>query len=716
VGDAIGSVTDYARKGGGGSLATLFGMTILFFGATSVFAQLQDALNTIWGVKPADETTWTSAIKDRLWSFAVVLGIGFLLLVSLVLSAALAAAAQFLTPSTLPGGAYLWQALNWFVSFGLVALLFALIYKLLPDAQIEWSDVWVGAAVTALLFACGKYLIGLYLGRSTWISAYGAAGSLVVVLLWVYYSSQIFLFGAEFTYVYANQAGKPLRPKRNAEPVTEEARARQGMARRALPDPPPAPETCGSDLMDEGWPALHWLRAYWERIQASYWFLPAVMTAAAAALAFATVRVDEGMQYDWVDQLGWIYTRGPDGARAVLSTIAGSMITVAGVVFSVTIVALSLASNQFGPRLLRNFMRDRGNQIVLGTFVATYVYCLLVKRTVQGVDGSEFVPHISVTVAILMAVASLGVLIYFIHHVAVSIQAPELIANVAHELHEAIDRLFPEELGYSAEEEDVETDELPSQFDRSGRAIGSPGNGYVQAVDGDQLLKLACQAGVVIRVRRRPGDFVVKRRPLAIAWPEQRVDEKLAGRIRNAFLLGPQQTPTQDAEYAVDQLVQVAVRALSPGINDPFTAATCLDRLGESLCHLAGRKLPSAFRRDADGALRVIANPLTFAEVADTAFRQIRQYGSSNFLILARLLDVISEILADTQRQEDRRALLHHARLTKLASASLAEEDQRAAVDRRYRELVQTHGRAGNAESHQAPARHALADGKSRPK
>ncbi len=155
------------------------------------------------------------------------------------------------------------------------------------------------------------------------------------------------------------------------------------------------------------------------------------------------------MQYDWVDKLGWIYTRGPDGARAVLSTIAGSMITVAGVVFSVTIVALSLASNQFGPRLLRNFMRDRGNQIVLGTFVATYLYCLLVMRTVQGMDGSQFVPHLSVTVAILMAVASLGVLIYFIHHVAVSIQAPELIANVAHELHEAIDRLFPEELGYA---------------------------------------------------------------------------------------------------------------------------------------------------------------------------------------------------------------------------------------------------------------------------
>jgi membrane protein len=241
VGQAIGSIMEYAQDKGTGKFATAVSLVILFFGATSVFAQLQDALNTIWGVKRKQGTGWWTTLRDRFWSFTVVLGIGFLLLVSLVLSAALSALAGLVTRFDLPGGVYLWQGLNWLVSFGLITLLFAMIYKLLPDAKIEWGDVWVGAAVTALLFALGKYLMGLYLGRSSWISAYGAAGSLIVVLIWVYYSSQIFLFGAEFTYVYASGTSKPLVPKENAEAATDEARARQEMngkpAARSSTDP-----------------------------------------------------------------------------------------------------------------------------------------------------------------------------------------------------------------------------------------------------------------------------------------------------------------------------------------------------------------------------------------------------------------------------------------------------------------------------------------------
>ncbi|HZZ77403.1 MAG TPA: YihY/virulence factor BrkB family protein [Gemmataceae bacterium] len=220
VGVAIGSVIDDSSDTDTGVFATIVAVVMLCFGATSVFAQLQDALNTIWGVQRKEGIAWWIAVKDRFWSFTIVLAFGFLLLVSLVFSAVLAALAKFVEPSALPGGTYLWQALNWLISFGLITLLFALIYKLLPDTKIDWSDVWVGAAVTALLFDLGKYLIGMYLGRSSWISSYGAAGSLVVILLWVYYSSQIFLFGAEFTYVYAHHEGKQVIPKENAEPAT----------------------------------------------------------------------------------------------------------------------------------------------------------------------------------------------------------------------------------------------------------------------------------------------------------------------------------------------------------------------------------------------------------------------------------------------------------------------------------------------------------------
>ncbi len=186
------------------------------------------------------------------------------------------------------------------------------------------------------------------------------------------------------------------------------------------------------------------LAQLWESLRTSYWFVPTVMTAGAVGLSFASVHLDQVVKAEWVRAVGWIWAGSPEGARQVLSTIAGSMITVAGVAFSITIVALTLASTQFGPRLLRNFVRDLGNQVVLGTFVSTFVYCLLVLRTVRGGDVAEFVPYLSVTLGVAFALASLGVLIYFIHHVSGAIQAEHLIASVADELEDAIERMFPE--------------------------------------------------------------------------------------------------------------------------------------------------------------------------------------------------------------------------------------------------------------------------------
>ena len=167
-----------------------------------------------------------------------------------------------------------------------------------------------------------------------------------------------------------------------------------------------------------------WLDNKWDELRTSFWFVPSVMAAAAVVLSLATIHLDKATIYDnWIATLGWTFTRGPEGSRAVLSTVAGSMMTIASVTFSITIVALQLASSQFGPRLLRNFMRDRGNQVAMGTFIATFTYCLLILRTINGTQGEQFVPHISVTVGLLLALFSLGVLIYFIHHAAESIQA-----------------------------------------------------------------------------------------------------------------------------------------------------------------------------------------------------------------------------------------------------------------------------------------------------
>ncbi len=204
--DAVQEMIANSSRDTTGIIASIIGVVTLLLGAAGLFGQLQDALNTVWDVPPRPDKGLIGTIKDRFVSFAMVLGIGFLLLVSLVISTVLSALNGWMI-GLLPGAEFLAQLLNFAVSFGVVTLLFAAIYKILPDTPIKWSDVWMGAAVTALLFTIGKFLLGLYLGNSTIASSYGAAGSFVVLLVWIYYSAQILLLGAEFTQVYARRHG-----------------------------------------------------------------------------------------------------------------------------------------------------------------------------------------------------------------------------------------------------------------------------------------------------------------------------------------------------------------------------------------------------------------------------------------------------------------------------------------------------------------------------
>jgi membrane protein len=226
-GQAIQALVSAANKPRAGAWATVIAVATLFVGATGVFVQLQDALNSVWGVRRVPGRGLRNFIKDRLLSFAIIVGIGFLLLVSLVLSAALSALGKFMS-GLLPAQETIWWGINFVFSFGVITLLFAMIFKVLPDVKIAWRDVWIGAVITALLFNLGKFLIGLYLGRSTVTSAYGAAGSLVIVLLWVYYSAQILFFGAKFTQIYADKFGSRLEPVPGAEAVTLQEAISQG--------------------------------------------------------------------------------------------------------------------------------------------------------------------------------------------------------------------------------------------------------------------------------------------------------------------------------------------------------------------------------------------------------------------------------------------------------------------------------------------------------
>jgi uncharacterized membrane protein len=407
------------------------------------------------------------------------------------------------------------------------------------------------------------------------------------------------------------------------------------------------------------------------------------MAGVSLALAFVSVTVDKPVT-EWLAlKLGWRFTGGAEGASAVLGIVAGSMIAIAGVVFSMTLVALSLASSQLGPRLLRSFMRDATTQMVLGTFIASFLYCLIVLRTVRRVDEVSFVPHLSVTVGVLLAVASVGVFIYFIHHVSVSIQANEIAARIGEELIERIDHLFPARVGRAAPRIPMQPPEAGffEAFDREARPVGSLGDGYLQFVDMDALLALASEEDLVVRLERRPGSYVVAGCPLALVWPASRVTDRLTDQVQSLFALGHQRTSGQDIEFGVNQLVEIAVRALSPGLNDPFTAITCVDRLGSALCRLATRDMPSPYRHDRQNQLRVIAPADTFADIVDAAFNQIRQYSRSSAAVTLRLLETIAVIAGFAHRPEDRATLLRHAEMiARGAGEGLPEDQDRRAV------------------------------------
>jgi uncharacterized membrane protein len=424
------------------------------------------------------------------------------------------------------------------------------------------------------------------------------------------------------------------------------------------------------------------LRNVWQLLNTSFWFLPTLMALAAIGLAFLTTDIDARTDAHWRGALGWVWGGGPEGAREMMATIASSMITVAGVVFSITIVSLQLASSQYGPRLLGNFMRDKGNQLVLGTFVATFIYCLLVLRAVRGVEGEEFVPHLSITIGIVLALASLAVLIYFIHHVADSIQAETLTAATARDLRAVVDYLFPEMLGQDKPEPDDDPPDLPPDLDRNCNAVPAASSGYLQAIETETLMEAACAHDLVLRLLHRPGDFIVEGDTLAQAWPADRCTAEITQHIGAAFILGRQQTLTQDVKYSAHQLVEIAVRALSPGINDPFTAIACVDWLGASLRQLAQRRIPSAYRYDSDRRLRVIAPTTTFVDLADIAFNQIRQYGYRSVPVMLRILETVVRLVKHVRRTEDREALRRHAEL-------VWEDCQRGIDNHRDREKLE---------------------------
>ncbi|MEO7998766.1 MAG: DUF2254 domain-containing protein [Gemmatimonadaceae bacterium] len=403
-----------------------------------------------------------------------------------------------------------------------------------------------------------------------------------------------------------------------------------------------------------------------DSLRDSFWFLPLIMALLAAVGAFASVAFDHAIGEKWVANFGFIWSGGPDGARSVLSTVAGSLMTVISIVFSLTITTLAQTSSHFGPRVLRNFTSNRGVQFTLGTFIATFIFCLLVLRTVRSVNESQFVPYLSVNIGIVLTLISLGVLIFFIHHIAQSIQAETLTADVGRAILRSVPGLFPKRLVTAtvAGHETRLPPPTPPTFEwENARVVSSRNTGYVQNIDEGRLLRLATEQDRVIRLRARAGDFLWSGAVLIDVLPASPVIDEFEDALAGSFSIGSRRTPDQDAVYGVQQLVEIAAHALSPGINEPFTALSSIDWLGAALAEVAGREFPALVSVDENNAPRVLARALDFRDLMHASFDQIRAYGSANADVMMRLLDVIIALAPLLSRVRDVETLAYHANL-----------------------------------------------------
>lgn len=392
-----------------------------------------------------------------------------------------------------------------------------------------------------------------------------------------------------------------------------------------------------------------------EEIRASYWFLPALLACAGFSLGLSLVLLDARLGDGWLGQYEWFYGSRPEGARAMLSTIAGSTITVAGVVFSITLAAVTYASGQFGPRLLGNFMRDRGNQATLGIFIGTYLYCLVVLRTIRSAEETSadtggavreaFVPHLAMFGGLALAILSTAVLIYFVHHVTSGIHINNVIANVGRNL-----------IADIRERSEDEAPASPPQPPVAGKStfIPSTKTGYVEAIDFDAMLTMACRDDLVVRPIRRAGDFISEGWPLLEVHATRPVSEPVIGHANAAVTVGRQRTAQQDLRFAIDELVEIASRALSPGVNDPFTAIACIDWMGAALTEFDRRPDSPEYMTDEDGAVRIILRPLQFEDYLTAAFGQLRSYVAADPNARSHALATLSELAAQVGQPRHR--------------------------------------------------------------
>lgn len=438
------------------------------------------------------------------------------------------------------------------------------------------------------------------------------------------------------------------------------------------------------------------LKRLWGELSGTLWFVPTIMVVMSAVLGVGLVELSALVDPEVLRHYPRLFGASAEGARGMLTAIAGSMITVAGVTFSITMVAVTQASAQYTPRILRNFLRDRPSQVVLGGLTGVFMYCLVVLRTIRGGDDYNFVPSVAVLAGFVFAGIGIGLLIYFIHHISSALQAGSIIERVARDTSAAVTRCFVA----PASGQVTGVYPPPPQPPGGWHRVPATKTGYVLHVDVDSLVALARSLGTIVRMERGAGEFVLERSPLVSLAGGRWSTPDVTRRVNAAFSIGPHRTVDQDAEFGARQIADIAVKALSPGINDPTTAVTCLHYLTWILADAAAREEAAPVRAEG-GELRLIGRFGTFAGLVETGLGGIRRYSGGHVEVLSTLVKSLRTI-GDATNRGDRRLLLasHLDQVEATIAASVAGADDRARLldmSRQTRELLTSSpSRSGN--------------------
>ena len=432
---------------------------------------------------------------------------------------------------------------------------------------------------------------------------------------------------------------------------------------------------------------------FWEELKATFWFIPVLIITAAILLSILSIYLDTYFNVSRKGIAGYIFVASADSARSILTSLSAAMIGVAGTVFSITLVVLTLASSQFGSRLVKNFMYDRINQIVLGTYISTFIYCLIVLNSIKSTPEIEFVPVISVLIALVIALANIILLIVFIHHIAVSIQAENVISDISDSMIRHIKVLFPEKLGDQMDDvKEHEEEDAKAAYEYE-LEISSDKSGYLQYIDNDGLIDLVKEYDGLAELHYRPGGYLVEGIAICTIYTNKKLEEEERGKLINEtlglFVLGGSRTHQQDAEHSIHQMVEIAVRALSPGVNDPYTAVACVDNLTAVMAYLSKANFPSKYRYDDEENLRVIVVKLDFEGVLNAAFNQIRQFSASSPAVVIRLMEALITIDKVAKKDSYKKAIRTHAKMIMdMAENQFAERNDLEDLKKRSEKIL----------------------------